>query len=114
MVENYAQRPAEASVFYHSEGTDVILRRNIKLVDRPAEGPSGSSDQPTWECEERQYRYPGKLTLQEVQADPDKWWAYMPPDPVKPKTDTQRIEDLEKQNKQLQEQIDALVEGRTS
>ena len=115
ITEHYTQCPAECAVYPHSGGTDVILRKNIHLVERPVEGHGGEeSSPPTWECEELQYRYPGMLTLEEIQADPDKWWAYMPPKPEQPKTDTQRIEDLEKKNRQLQEQIDALVEGRTS
>ena len=42
-------------------------------------------DAPTgWWCEERQFRYAGKLDAATVQADFDRWWAYDPAADVPP------------------------------
>lgn len=116
-METYALKPKEVECYSYDGGTDVIMRQNIHQVEQYSGGGSDGSEstpQLIWECEEKQFRVPGTLTVTEICADIDTWWRYVPPISEAQKTDTQRIDELEKKNSQLQAQIDALIEGRTS
>ena len=74
MIEIYATQPAPVECYPVGGDTDIILRRNIEQLPE-ADG----EDAPTgWRCEERQFRYAGKLDAATVQADFDRWWAYDP------------------------------------
>lgn len=80
MIEVYATQPAPVECYPVGGDTDIILRRNIEQLPE-AEG----EDAPTgWRCEERQFRYAGKLDAATVQADFDRWWAYDPAADVRP------------------------------
>lgn len=73
-MEIYASKPKAVECYPLGGRTDVILRRNIVQLPE-ADG----EDAPTgWQCEERQFRYTGKLDEEAVQADFDRWWAYDP------------------------------------
>lgn len=74
MKEQYVLKPAEVEVFPVGDKTDVILRRNIQAVERT--GETDSENFTGWECEEKQLRYDGTLTKEEVLEDFDSWWEY--------------------------------------
>lgn len=80
MIEIYANEPKPVECYPLGGQTDVILRRGIaQLLEADGE------DAPTgWQCEERQFRYAGKLDEETVQADFDRWWAYDPAADVPP------------------------------
>lgn len=59
--------------------TDVILRRDIQAVERT--GETDSENFTGWECEEKQLRYDGTLTKEEVLEDFDFWWDYTQSEP---------------------------------
>lgn len=80
MIEIYANEPKAVECFPLGRQTDVILRRYITHLPE-ADG----EDVPTgWKCEERQFRYAGKLDEEAAQADFDRWWAYDPDSDVPP------------------------------
>lgn len=90
MIEIYATKPQAVECFALAGRTDVILRRDIVLLPEAEE-----KDAPTgWQCEERQFRYNGRLTAKEVQTDFDRWWNYTPTEDTPPTLDN-RVAALE-------------------
>src|SRR5699024_7168063 len=77
-MEQYVKQPAEVEVFDLGGQTDMILRRDIQQTQQPLED---GGTQTIWTCEERQHRVPGSYTAEDVQADFDAWWNYVPPTP---------------------------------
>lgn len=80
MKEQYALKPAEVEVYSVGSKTDVILRRDIQPVER-----TGETDQENftgWECEEKQLRYDGALTKEEVLENFASWWEYTAEEPA--------------------------------
>ena len=75
-MEQYVKQPAEVEVFDLGGQTDVILRRDIQQTQQPLED---GGTQTIWTCEERQHRVPGRYTAEDVQANFDTWWSYIPP-----------------------------------
>lgn len=81
-LEQYVHEPAIVQVFPLNGQTDVILRRGITEKTVPlTEGEDLQGSQVVYECEEKQFRYDGKLTQEEVTQAFDQWWGYAPPDP---------------------------------
>lgn len=90
MIEIYTNKPKPVECYPLGGQTDVILRRDIAQLPE-ADG----EDAPTgWKCEERQFRYAGKLNEESVQAGFDRWWAY-DPDADVPPTLADRVAALE-------------------
>lgn len=80
MSEIYASEPKAVECYPLGGKTDIILRRDIAQLPE-ADG----EDSPTgWRCEERQFRYSGKLSAEAVQADFERWWAYDPAADIPP------------------------------
>ena len=81
-LEQYVREPAAVQVFPLNGQTDVILRRGITEKTVPiVEGEDRRDSQMVYECEEKQFRYDGKLTQEEVTQAFEQWWGYAPPDP---------------------------------
>jgi hypothetical protein len=96
MKEIYTKKPETVEVFNLSGKSDVILRRGIQQVEQQAEGDVGATY--VWECEERQFRYSGILTVPEVEAHFTDWWDYTqgkPTDESSEPTLLERVEALE-------------------
>lgn len=75
MKQQYCNMPDIVEVHQVSNGTDVILRKNIEQAERMEDGRNVYS---VYECDEVQFRYPGTLTKAQVEADFDSWWDYDP------------------------------------
>ena len=59
-------------------------------------------------CDERQVRYAGVLTAEEVKKNFDKWWDYAPPTPVpvpEKKKLEDRVKELEAQSTTMADQL---------
>lgn len=98
-MEQYVKQPAEVEVFDLGGQTDIILRRDIQQTQQPLED---GGTQTIWTCEERQHRVPGSYTAEDVQADFDAWWNYVPPTPDTPDPTTpERLAALEAKNEML-------------
>ena len=73
--ESYALRPQEVEVFSVTKGTDIILRKNIEKVTKEPED-EGGKPYTVWECDELQCRTTEIVSVDEVKANFDAWWAY--------------------------------------
>lgn len=89
-MEIYAIEPQAVECFPLGEKTDVVMRKDIVRLPEAetADAPTG------WQCEERQFRYNGRLTAKEVQADFERWWNYTPAKDTPPTLDS-RVAALE-------------------
>lgn len=81
--ESYLSQPSAVEVYPVFSGTDVIMRKNIELVDKEDIQDGKKNKYKVWECEEVQFHYQGKVTQEEIEADFDYWFkkAEEVPDP---------------------------------
>lgn len=105
MKEIYSFQPEAVEVFRVGDDTDLILRKNIeKQQMTDDEGKTYT----VYACDERQVRYAGVLTAEEVQKNFDKWWDYAPPTPVpvpEKKKLEDRVKELEAQSTTMEDQL---------
>lgn len=73
--ESYLSQPSAAEVYPVFSGTDVIMRKNIELVDKEDIQDGKKNKYKVWECEEVQFHYQGKVTQEEIESDFDYWYA---------------------------------------
>ena len=69
--ESYLSQPSAVEVYPVFAGTDVIMRKNIELVDKEDIQDGKKNKYKVWECEEVQFHYQGKVTQEEIEADLD-------------------------------------------
>ena len=81
--ESYLSQPSVVEVYPVFSGTDVIMRKNIELVDKEDIQDGKKSKYKVWECDEVQFHYNGEVTEKEIEADFDYWFkkAEEVPDP---------------------------------
>lgn len=79
MKQQYVIRPETVEVHSLGDKTDIILRKDIVEVERTEEGAEDSVTYAAFECEEKQLRYAGTVTKEEVTTDFDSWWNYEKP-----------------------------------
>lgn len=81
--ESYLSQPSAVEVYPVFSGTDVIMRKNIELVDKEDIQDGKKSKYKVWECDEVQFHYNGEVTEKEIEADFDYWFkkAEEVPDP---------------------------------
>lgn len=107
MKEIYSFQPEAVEVFRVGGDTDLILRKNIEKQQMTDDEGKAYT---VYACDERQVRYAGVLTAEEVQKDFDKWWDYAPPTPV-PVPEEKKLED---RVKELEAQSTAMADQLTS
>lgn len=73
--ESYLSQPSAVEVYPVFAGTDVIMRKNIELVDKEDIQDGKKNKYKVWECEEVQFHYQGKVTQEEIESDFDYWYA---------------------------------------
>lgn len=73
--EFYLSQPSQLEIYPVFSGTDVILRKNIELVEREEIQDGKKSKYKVWECDEVQFHYQGEATKEEIEADFDYWFA---------------------------------------
>lgn len=102
--ESYLSQPLAVEVYNLNTGTDIILRRNMELVEKEDQG----TKYPSWECEEVQYRYKGTITKEEVESKFEYWWAI-----AEGKKEIDAIDDQAKENREptVIERVEALESG---
>lgn len=81
--ESYLSQPSAVEVYPVFSGTDVIMRKNIELVEREEIQDGKKNKYKVWECEEVQFHYQGEVTQEEIESDFDYWYAKVEeiPDP---------------------------------
>lgn len=105
MKEIYSFQPESVEVFRVGDDTDLILRKNIEKQQMTDDEGKAYT---VYACDERQVRYAGVLTAEEVQKDFDKWWDYAPPTPVpvpEEKKLEDRVKELEAQSTTMADQL---------
>lgn len=105
MKEIYSFQPEAVEVFRVGDDTDLILRKNIEKQQMTDDEDKAYT---VYACDERQVRYAGVLTAEEVQKDFDKWWDYAPPTPVpvpEEKKLEDRVKELEAQSTTMADQL---------
>lgn len=73
--ESYLLQPPTVETYAVDGGTDIILRKNIKLVEKEEAHDGETITTSVWECEEVQYRYKGKVSKESVESQFDYWFA---------------------------------------
>ena len=73
--ESYLSQPSAVEVYPVFSGTDVIMRKNIELVDKEDIQDGKKNKYKVWECEEIQFHYQGEVTQEEIESDFDYWYA---------------------------------------
>lgn len=81
--ESYLSQPSAVEVYPVFSGTDVIMRKNIELVDKEDIQDGKKNKYKVWECDEIQFHYRGEVTQEEIESDFDYWYAKVEevPDP---------------------------------
>lgn len=105
MKEIYSFQPEAVEVFRVGDDTDLILRKNIEKQQMTDDEGKAYT---VYACDERQVRYAGVLTAEEVQKNSDKWWDYAPPTPVpvpEKKKLEDRVKELEAQSTTMADQL---------
>lgn len=105
MKEIYSFQPEAVEVFRVGDDTDLILRKSIEKQQMTDDEGKAYT---VYACDERQVRYAGVLTAEEVQKDFDKWWDYAPPTPVpvpEEKKLEDRVKELEAQSTTMADQL---------
>lgn len=105
MKEIYSFQPEAVEVFRVGDDTDLILRKNIEKQQMTDDEGKAYT---VYACDERQVRYAGVLTAEEVQKNFDKWWDYAPPTPVpvpEKKKLEDRVKELEAQSTTMADQL---------
>lgn len=105
MKEIYSFQPEAVEVFCVGDDTDLILRKNIEKQQMTDDEGKAYT---VYACDERQVRYAGVLTAEEVQKNFDKWWDYAPPTPVpvpEKKKLEDRVKELEAQSTTMADQL---------
>lgn len=105
MKEIYSFQPEAVEVFRVGDDTDLILRKNIEKQQMTDDEGKAYT---VYACDERQVRYAGVLTAEEVQKNFDKWWDYAPPTPVpvpEKKKLEDRVKELEAQSATMADQL---------
>lgn len=105
MKEIYSFQPEAVEVFRVGDDTDLILRKNIEKQQMTDDEGKAYT---VYACDERQVRYTGVLTAEEVQKNFDKWWDYAPPTPVpvpEKKKLEDRVKELEAQSTTMADQL---------
>lgn len=72
--ESYLSQPSAVEVYPVFSGTDVILRKNIELVEKEEIQDGKKTKYKVWECEEIQFHYKGTVTQEEIKSDFDYWF----------------------------------------
>ena len=107
MKEIYSFQPEAVEVFRVGDDTDLILRKNIEKQQMTDDEGKAYT---VYACDERQVRYAGVLTAEEVKKNFDKWWDYAPPTPV-PTPEKKKLED---RVKELEAQSTTMADQLTS
>ncbi len=87
MRVRYSSEPSEVEVHEHSQGTDIIIRRDIRAEE--------DEDGKMWTCEEAQGRVKSHQTVEGIRANEEGWWEYLQGGGEKRPTIKERLEAVE-------------------
>ena len=102
--ESYLSQPPAVEIHTVDSGTDIILRKNIELVEKEEDHYGEPVKTIVWECNEVQCRYKGTVTEEEIKNRFDFWFLLA-------ETQTVIEEMKDDSSPTLEERIDALESG---
>ena len=73
--ESYLLKPPTVEIYPVFSGTDIILRKNLELVEKEETQGEEKATYEVWECDEVQFRYNGAVALSDIMDDFDYWYA---------------------------------------
>lgn len=73
--ESYLSQPPAVEIYSVDGGTDIILRKNIELVEKEEIHDGETTAISVWECSEVQCRYAGTVSKENIESSLDYWFA---------------------------------------
>ena len=73
--ECYLLKPPTVEIYPVFSGTDVIMRKNLELVEKEETQGEEKATYEVWECDEVQFHYNGAVALNDIMDDFDYWYA---------------------------------------
>lgn len=106
--ESYLSQPQPLEIYPVFSGTDIIMRKNIELVEKEEIHDGKKSNCKAWECDEVQYRYKGRIARDDIEKKFECWW-----DIAEGKTEVEAIdkESVLKKEPTVADRLDALESG---
>lgn len=106
--ESYLSQPQAVEVHTFDGVTDLILRKDIKQVEKEEFQDEEKRTYTVWECEEVQYRHKGELKKEDVESKFDYWVAI-----AEGKKEIDAINDQAKADSEpsVEDRLDALESG---
>ena len=102
--ESYLSQPPAIETHVVDSGMDIILRKNIELVEKEEDHDGEPVTTTAWECDEVQCRSKGTVTEEEIKNRFDFWFLL-----AETKTVIEEMKD--DSSPTLEERIDALESG---
>lgn len=108
--ESYLSQPQPLEVYPVFSGTDIIIRKNIKEVEKEEDQGEEVRKYKAWECEEVQYHHKTPVTKEEIKNKLEYWIAI-----AEGKKEIEAIDDQAKKDNEptVAERLDALESGLT-
>ena len=72
--ESYLLKPPMAEIYPVFSGTDIILRKNLELVEKEETQGEEKTTYEAWECDEVQFHYNGEVVLSDIMDNFDYWY----------------------------------------
>lgn len=72
--ESYLLKPPTVEIYPVFSGTDIILRKNLELVEKEATQGEEKTTYEAWECDEVQFHYNGEVVLSDIMDNFDHWY----------------------------------------
>lgn len=94
--ESYLSQPLAVEVYPVFSGTDIIMRKNIELVDKEDVQDGEKNKYKVWECDEIQFRYKGTVSQEEIESDFDYWFEKGDAEPDHSSVEDLSLEDARK------------------
>lgn len=106
--ESYLSQPQPLEIYSVLSGTDIIMRKNIELVEKEEIQDGKKSKYKVWECDEVQYRYKGNIAKDDIEKKFEYWWEI-----AEGKTEIEAInkESEIKKEPTVADRLDALESG---
>ena len=106
--ESYLSQPHPLEVYPVFSGTDIIMRKNIELVEKEETQDGKKSRYKVWECEEIQCRCEGNITKDEIEKNFEHLWEI-----ADKKTEVEAIgkESVLKKEPTVADRLDVLESG---
>ena len=101
--DSYLSQPPAIETHVVDSGMDIILRKNIELVEKEEDHDGETVKTIVWECDEVQCRYKGTVTEEEIKNRFDVWFSLANTKMI--------VKEMNDGSPTLEERVDALESG---